>query len=77
MSAFLDFFEQMPVWMKAGWVVLCIAIFWILEGNYSLLTKPYSKWKHARTNLSLLVFVLCALFGGMMLVTLLLANSSG
>ena len=58
MSAFLDFFEQMPVWMKAGWVVLCIAIFWILEGNYSLLTKPYSKWKHARTNLSLLVFVL-------------------
>lgn len=58
MTAFLDFFEQMPVWMKAGWVVLCITVFWILEGNYSLFSKPYRKWRHARTNLILLVFVL-------------------
>ena len=58
MSAFLDFFEQMPVWMKAGWVVLCIAFFWVMEGNYSLFTKPYHKWQHAKTNLTLLVFVL-------------------
>ena len=58
MEAFLHFFEVMPVWMKAGWVVFCIAIFWILEGNYSLFSFDYRKWKHARVNLVLLVFVM-------------------
>lgn len=58
MEQFLLFFETMPVWQKLGWVVFCIALFWILEGNYGLFTKPYRKWKHAGVNLSLLAFVM-------------------
>ena len=65
MEAFLDFFEAMPTWMKAGWVFLLLAVFWILEGYYSQFHLKYKKWKHARTNLYLLLFVLLinALFG--------------
>ncbi|MCT8339324.1 sterol desaturase family protein [Flavobacteriaceae bacterium TK19130] len=65
MEPFLNFFETMPIWMKAGWVVFVLAIFWILEGYYSLITLKYKKWKHARVNLSLLVFVMIinAVFG--------------
>ncbi len=58
MEQFLLFFENMPVWQKLGWVIFCIALFWVLEGNYSLFTQPYRKWKHAGVNLSLLGFVL-------------------
>ena len=36
MEAFLRFFEEMPVWMKAGWIGLCLSVFWILEGYYRL-----------------------------------------
>lgn len=48
MEGFLDFFENMPVWMKAGWVFAVLALFWILEGNYRLVDLHYKKWKHAR-----------------------------
>ncbi len=48
----------MPIWMKAGWVFFCLAIFWVLEGNYSLVVLKYKKWKHAKINLVLLFFVL-------------------
>ena len=48
----------MPVWQKLGWVLFCIALFWILEGNYSRFQLNYNKWKHAKTNLGLLGFVM-------------------
>jgi sterol desaturase/sphingolipid hydroxylase (fatty acid hydroxylase superfamily) len=65
MQQFLDFFETMPVWMKAGWIFVVLAIFWVLEGNYSLVRFKYRKWKHARINLTLLLFVMIinAVFG--------------
>ncbi|KAA3619113.1 MAG: sterol desaturase family protein [Flavobacterium sp.] len=65
MEAFLNFFETMPVWMKAGWIVFLLAFFWILEGNYSLVKFQYKKWKHAKVNfiLLLLVLVINTLFG--------------
>lgn len=65
MEEFLNFFENMPIWMKAGWVVFSLTIFWILEGYYSLFVLKYNKWKHAKTNLILLLFVMIinAVFG--------------
>ncbi|MBW2937285.1 sterol desaturase family protein [Aureisphaera sp. CAU 1614] len=58
MDAFLHFFEVMPVWQKAGWIVFCIALFWILEGYYSRFHLKYKKWKHAKVNFGLLGFVM-------------------
>ncbi len=58
MTDFLQFFETMPIWMKAGWVFFVLAIFWIAEGYYSFIKEPYKKWKHAKTNLVLLLFVM-------------------
>lgn len=65
MQEFLDFFETMPIWMKAGWVFVTLAFFWILEGYYALFTLKYKKWKHAKVNLILLLFVMIinAVFG--------------
>tara|TARA_B100001146_G_C16201191_1_gene444865 strand:- start:7809 stop:8630 length:822 start_codon:yes stop_codon:yes gene_type:complete len=65
MDAFLSFFETMPIWMKAGWVFFVLAVFWVLEGYYRLVLKPYDKWKHAKVNLWLLLFVMIinAVFG--------------
>jgi sterol desaturase/sphingolipid hydroxylase (fatty acid hydroxylase superfamily) len=65
MQSLLDFFENMPIWMKAGWIFAVLAIFWILEGNYSLVKFKYRKWKHAKVNLILLFFVMIinAIFG--------------
>ena len=55
----------MPVWMKAGWVFFVLALFWILEGYYSQFKFRYKKWRHAKTNLILLLFVMIinAVFG--------------
>jgi len=58
MTDFLNFFETMPIWMKAGWVFFMLAIFWLAEGYYSFIKAPYRKWRHARTNLLLLLFVM-------------------
>lgn len=65
MQEFLDFFETMPVWMKAGWVFFVLFFFWILEGYYGLFKLNYKKWKHAKTNLLLTFFVMVinAIFG--------------
>ncbi|WP_339702131.1 sterol desaturase family protein [uncultured Marixanthomonas sp.] len=65
MQDFLTFFESMPIWMKAGWVFFVLALFWVLEGYYSLINLKYKKWKHAKTNLILLGFVMVinAVFG--------------
>lgn len=65
MQSFLSFFETMPVWIKALWIVFFIAFFWVLEGFYTFYSKPKSKWAHAKTNFVLLalVVVINALFG--------------
>lgn len=65
MTEFLNFFESMPIWMKAGWVLFILAIFWILEGYYQFIVFDNNKWKHAKVNLLLLAFVMIinALFG--------------
>ena len=65
MSAFLLFFEQMPVWQKLGWVIFCIAVFWLIEGYYRDVNNPYDKTRHAKTNFGLLslVMVINVVFG--------------
>lgn len=65
MSDFLSFFETMPIWMRVGWVFFTLAIFWALEGYYSLFHLRYKKWKHAKVNIILLLFVMVinAVFG--------------
>jgi len=65
MDGFLNFFENMPIWMKAGWVLFVLSVFWVLEGHYRLVNLKYEKWKHAKANLIFLVFVMIinAVFG--------------
>ncbi|MAM30780.1 MAG: sterol desaturase [Flavobacteriaceae bacterium] len=65
MNEFLLFFETMPTWLKALWVFFTLAFFWILEGYYSLVVLKYKKWRHAKVNLILLLFVMIinAIFG--------------
>ena len=48
----------MPVWQKLGWVVFCIAVFWILEGYYRDVNNGYDKSQHAKTNFGLLSIVM-------------------
>lgn len=78
MEAFLSFFETMPIWMKAGWVFFVLAIFWVLEGYYSLVVLKYKKWRHARVNLWLLFFVMIinAVFGALTLGVFVWLNES-
>lgn len=58
MIDFLAFFENMPVWMKLAWVVGVLALFWILEGYYSLTSLQYKKFKHAGVNFIFLLFTM-------------------
>ncbi len=58
MKAFLDFFEFMPVWQKLVWIIGVLSLFWILEGYYAFAKANYNKWKHAKTNFTLLAFVM-------------------
>lgn len=58
MEEFLTFFVEMPIWLKAGWILFCISIFWILEGYYNFFILQYKKWNHARTNFVFLAFVM-------------------
>jgi len=65
MQSFFDFFEFMPIWQKLIWIVGVITFFWVLEGYYAFAEASYRKWKHAKTNLTLLAFVMVinTLFG--------------
>lgn len=54
MESFVSFFENLTSLQKFLWIVLCLSIFWILEGIYPLKKHQYNKWKHAKTNLILL-----------------------
>lgn len=55
MEHFARFFELMPLWQKAAWIVGCLIICWALEGYYPLFRLQYKKWKHASVNLFFLL----------------------
>lgn len=55
MENFLLFFENMETWHKLAWVLGVMAFCWMLEGSIPLVNFKYKKWRHARTNLSLLL----------------------
>ncbi len=56
METFLAFFEQNSTWQKLSWVLICLLVCWILEGNYPLTRFKYVKWKHDGVNLVFLLF---------------------
>lgn len=58
MNEFLQFFEDMPSWQKAVWIISCLSFAWILEGIAPLFRSGYKKWKHAGINFVYLVFVM-------------------
>lgn len=79
MEAFLHFFESMPTWGKAIWIVFFISLFWIMEGAYSSVFKlKYNKWKHAKTNFIILLFVVAinSIFGFLLAVIYLQLDGS-
>jgi hypothetical protein len=41
MESFLNFFETMPTWQRATWIVLCLVVCWILEGAFPLFRFNY------------------------------------
>jgi sterol desaturase/sphingolipid hydroxylase (fatty acid hydroxylase superfamily) len=55
---FLDFFNEDKPIVKFSWLVACITLAWILEGAYPLFKYNYDKWKHAKTNFTLLFFTM-------------------
>jgi sterol desaturase/sphingolipid hydroxylase (fatty acid hydroxylase superfamily) len=55
---FLDYFDNMPSWLRLAWLIGCIAFAWILEGIYPLFKNTYNKWGHAKTNFILLSFTM-------------------
>lgn len=55
MDSIIVFFENLTSLQKFLWVAGCLSIFWILEGIYPLRKHQYNKWKHAKTNLILLL----------------------
>ena len=58
METLLLFFEQMPNSQKLIWVMVCLAMSWLLEGNLPLTQLSYRKWKHAGANLVFLATTL-------------------
>ncbi|NNC95270.1 MAG: sterol desaturase family protein [Chitinophagales bacterium] len=65
MDGFLEYFEQMPTYYKLGWIIFCLAIFWIVEAGTPLIKLDYKKWRHALVNLSFLaaIILINVLFG--------------
>ena len=55
----------MPAWQRLVWVVCCLVLAWVLEGNYPLFNHRYTKWRHDGINLVFLLFTLAInlLFG--------------
>ncbi|MCK6617967.1 MAG: sterol desaturase family protein [Cyclobacteriaceae bacterium] len=65
MESFLQFFEAMPTWQRGAWILICLVVCWILEGNFPLFAFNYRKWKHAGVNFVFLstTLVINTLFG--------------
>ena len=55
----------MPTWQRALWIVLCLSLCWLLEGQFPLFTFAYRKWKHAGVNFVFLTttMIINTLFG--------------
>lgn len=68
MEAFIAFFEHMPAWERLVWVVVCLAVSWLLEAWTPLFRFSYRKWRHATANLILLGFVVLINLGFGLLV---------
>ena len=54
MTELLKFFEDMPTWQKAAWILICLSASWALEDVKPLVRLAYNKWSHARINFVLL-----------------------
>lgn len=65
MESFINFFEHLSTGQKALWILICMSIFWILEGIFPLVKFNYKKWKHAAVNFFLLftTIIINTLFG--------------
>jgi len=65
MENILTYFEALSNGEKFMWIIICMSIFWLLEGAFPLVQHHYQKWKHARVNLILLTttIIINALFG--------------
>lgn len=65
MENFINFFEGLGSAEKFLWIVICLSLFWILEGVFPLIHHNYKKWKHAKVNLVLLgtTIMIHVLFG--------------
>jgi sterol desaturase/sphingolipid hydroxylase (fatty acid hydroxylase superfamily) len=55
----------MPTWQRGVWVLICLAICWILEGSFPLFRFTNNKVKHAGVNLVFLTttMIINGLFG--------------
>ena len=58
LQSLLDFTASLTTPAKLSWIVGVMAVFWLLEGYYAFAKLEYRKWRHARTNLVLLGFVM-------------------
>ena len=58
MTTFLQFFEHMPTWQKATWILFCLSASWSVESVRPLVRFGYRRWFHARTNFVFLVTTL-------------------
>ena len=65
MDSIVAFFENLTSLQKLIWIVGCLSLFWVLEGTYPLKKHQYNKWKHAKTNLVLLLstIIINVIFG--------------
>ncbi|MEZ4987343.1 MAG: sterol desaturase family protein [Saprospiraceae bacterium] len=51
MEVFTTFFETMSSGQKLGWIFLCLAVAWLLEGATPLIHFQYKKLKHIGVNM--------------------------
>ena len=58
MESIVNWVAGIPTYGKVVWIVAVMAVFWIAEGYYAFAKLQYRKWRHARTNLILLGFVM-------------------
>lgn len=65
MDDFILFFANLSSPQKLIWIILCVSVFWILEGVFPLRKLLYSKWEHALPNFVLLAstIIINVLFG--------------
>ena len=68
LQSFLEMVEQSPAWYRVAFVALCLCVAWSLERGFPRFNLAYRNWwKHARTNLALLLstIVIGLIFAGL------------